>query len=57
MKRGLAGRTLADLRFQARTAFAFQLLAQLAALALVGPLITWAARRLVLTSGEAVVSN
>jgi len=57
MKRGLAGRTLADLKFQARTAFAFQLLAQLAALALVGPLITWAARRLVLTSGEAVVSN
>ena len=57
MKRGLARRTLADLVFQARTAFAFQLLAQLAAFALVGPLLTWAARRLVLASGEAVVSN
>jgi len=57
MKRGLARRTLADLAFQARTAFAFQLLAQLAAFALVGPLLTWAARRLVLASGEAVVSN
>jgi len=57
MQRGLVSRTLADLKYQARTAFAFQLLAQLAAFALVGPLITWAARRLVLASGEAVVSN
>lgn len=57
MKRGLAGRTLADLKFEARTAFAFQLLAQLAAFALLGPLLTWAARRLVLATGEAVVSN
>jgi len=54
---GLARRALGDLAFQLRTAFAFQLLAQLAAFALVGPLITWAARRLVLASGDAVVSN
>jgi glycerophosphoryl diester phosphodiesterase len=57
LARGLAGRALGDLLFQVRTAFAFQLLAQLAAFALVGPLITWAARRLVLASGDAVVSN
>jgi glycerophosphoryl diester phosphodiesterase len=53
----LIGRAWADLRFQARAALAFQLLVQLASLALIGPLLAWLAQRLVLLSGEAVISN
>ena len=37
---GLASRTWADLRLYARQALAYQLVVQLAVLALVGPLVT-----------------
>jgi glycerophosphoryl diester phosphodiesterase len=46
-----------DLRFQARAALTFQLVVQLASFALIGPLLTWLAHRLVLLTGEPVVSN
>jgi glycerophosphoryl diester phosphodiesterase len=57
MNWGLVRRSWADLRFQLRTVLAFQLLVQLASFALIGPLLTWLARRLVLLSGEPVISN
>jgi glycerophosphoryl diester phosphodiesterase len=50
-------RVWADLRFQARTVLMFQLLVQLASFALIGPLLTWLARRLVLLTGEPTISN
>ena len=53
----LSLRSWSDLRFQLRTVLAFQLLVQLASLALIGPPLTWLARRLVLLSGEPVISN
>jgi glycerophosphoryl diester phosphodiesterase len=55
--RGIARRTWADARFHGRLSLAFQLLMQLAAFALFGPLLTWAVRRLVLLGGEPVVTN
>src|SRR5215472_64039 len=57
MNWGLVRRSWADLRFQLRAVLAFQLLVQLASFALIGPLLTWLARRLVLLSGEPVISN
>lgn len=54
---GVVGRTWSDLRFQARAALKLQLLVQLASFALIGPLLTWLAHRLVLLSGEPTVSN
>jgi glycerophosphoryl diester phosphodiesterase len=57
MNLGLALRSWADLRFAARTVLAFQLLTQLASLAIFAPLLTWLARRLVVLSGEPVISN
>jgi glycerophosphoryl diester phosphodiesterase len=51
------GRAWADLRFQARSALTFQLLVQLASFALIGPLLAWLTQRLVLLSGEPVISN
>ena len=57
MNRGIVRRAWADLRFQARAALMFQLLVQLASFALIGPLLTWLARRLVLLSGEPTISN
>jgi glycerophosphoryl diester phosphodiesterase len=53
----LPGRTWADIRFQARPALTFQLLVQLVAFALGGPLLTWVGRHLVLAAGEPAVSN
>jgi glycerophosphoryl diester phosphodiesterase len=54
---GLASRTWGDARFHGRLSLAFQLLVQVAAFALFGPLLTWAVRRLVLLGGEPVVTN
>jgi hypothetical protein len=54
---GIVRRVSADLRFQARAALTFQLLVQLASFALIGPLLTWLAHRLVLLSGEPTISN
>jgi len=54
---GLAARTWADARFDLRLSLAFQLLGQLAAFALFGPLLAWALRRLVLLGGEPAVTN
>ena len=53
----LAARTWADLCFHFRLSLAFQVLVQLATLALLGPLMAWAARRLVRLSGEPLVTN
>ena len=57
MSPGLAERTLSDFRAQWRTAFAFHLVVQLAGAALLTPLGTWLARRLVLAAGAPVISN
>jgi glycerophosphoryl diester phosphodiesterase len=57
MNWGLALRSWTDLRFQVRAVLAFQLLVQLVSFALMGPLLTWLVRRLVLLSGEPVISN
>ena len=57
MNWGIVRRAWDDLRFQARAALMFQLLVQLASFALIGPLLTWLARRLVLLSGEPTISN
>ena len=57
MNSGIIRRTWSDLRFQARAALEFQLLAQLVSLSLIGPVLTWLARRLVLLSGEPTISN
>jgi glycerophosphoryl diester phosphodiesterase len=54
---GIVRRAWADLRFQARAALTFQLLVQLASFALIGPLLTWLAHRLVLLTGEPTISN
>ena len=53
----LAARTWADLCFHVRLSLAFQALVQLATLALLGPLMAWAAHRLVRLSGEPLVTN
>jgi glycerophosphoryl diester phosphodiesterase len=53
----LAARTWVDLCFHIRLSLAFQILVQLATLALLGPLVAWAARRLVRLSGEPLVTN
>jgi glycerophosphoryl diester phosphodiesterase len=50
-------RTWGDLSYQLRAALGFQLLAQLSSLALISPLLAWLVRRLMLLSGEPVVSN
>src|SRR5262249_34503120 len=53
----LAGQTWADLCFHLRLSLTFQVLVQLATLALLGPLMAWGARRLVLLSGQPLVTN
>ena len=53
----LAARTWADLSFHVRLSLAFQVLVQLATLALLGPLMAWAAHRLVRLSGAPLVAN
>lgn len=55
--RALAARTWADASFHLRLSLAFQLLMQLATFALLGPLLTWALRRLVVLGGDSLVSN
>jgi len=57
MNHGLAARTIGDFRAQWRTAVAFHLVVQLAGAALLTPLGTWLARRLVLAAGAPVISN
>jgi len=57
MNGGIIRRTWSDLRFQARAVLKFQLLVQLASFSLIGPVLTWLARRLVLLSGEPTISN
>lgn len=54
---GLTSRSLADLRSRWITALGFHGLIQLLGFALVTPLASWLARRLVLASGEPVISN
>ena len=53
----LAGRTWADFHFHWRPPLAFHLLMQLLGFAIFAPLVTWIGRRIVLTSGEPVISN
>jgi len=53
----MRSRSCDGLRFYARPALTFQSLMQLATFALLGPLTAWAIRRLVLLSGEPVVTN
>jgi glycerophosphoryl diester phosphodiesterase len=57
MNRELARRAWGDLRFHWHAALMFQLLVQLASLALLGPMFTWLLRRLVLLTGEPMISN
>ncbi len=54
---GLAARTWADFRAHWRAPLAFHLLMQLLGVALFAPIVGWVGRRLVLTSGEPVISN
>lgn len=53
----LAARTWADFRAHWRAPLAFHLLMQLLGIALFAPIVSWLARRLVLASGEPVISN
>ncbi len=57
MMQGLSRRSFGDLRARWRAALGFHLLVQLLGFALLTPLATWLGRRLVLASGEPVVSN
>jgi glycerophosphoryl diester phosphodiesterase len=57
MKEGLITRTWADFRVNWHQPFAFHLLMQALGLAIFAPLVTWLGRRIVLTSGEPVISN
>jgi glycerophosphoryl diester phosphodiesterase len=54
---GLLARAGTDLRSRWRAALAFHLFVQLLGVAALTPLATWAASRLVLASGEPVISN
>jgi glycerophosphoryl diester phosphodiesterase len=55
--RALAARTWADFRSHWRTPLAFHLAMQLLGIALFTPIVSWLGRRLVLASGEPVISN
>jgi glycerophosphoryl diester phosphodiesterase len=57
MNAGLAARTWADLRSRWRVAFALHLLMQLLGVAIFTPVVSWIGRRIVLASGEPVISN
>ena len=57
MNDGLLNRTWADFRPHWRRALAFHLLVQLLGFAIFTPLVTWLGRRIVLASGEPVISN
>ncbi len=53
----LAARTWADFRLHWRTPLAFHLLMQLLGAAIFTPIVSWIGRRIVLASGEPVISN
>ena len=57
MDRWLAARAWADFRSQWRTSLAFHLLMQLLGVAIFTPIVSWIGRRIVLASGEPVISN
>ena len=57
MHKGLAARTWADFRSKWRQALGFHVSVQLLGLAIFTPMTTWIGRRLVLASGEPVISN
>jgi len=57
MTPGLMSRSFADLRSRWRAALGFHLLVQLLGFALFAPLATLLGRRLVLASGDPVISN
>jgi glycerophosphoryl diester phosphodiesterase len=57
MSDGLASRAMGDLRAHWRPALGFHLLLQLLGFAIFAPVATWIGRRLVLASGEPVISN
>ena len=57
MNAGLMTRTWADFRLYWRQPLAFHLLMQLLGFAIFAPLLTWVGRRIVLASGEPVISN
>ncbi len=57
MNTGPAARTWADFRSQWRTPLGFHLLMQLLGVAIFTPIITWLGRRIVVASGEPVISN
>ena len=57
MNDGPASRSLGDLRVQWRPALGWHLLLQLLGFAIFAPAATWLGRRLVLASGEPVISN
>ncbi len=54
---GLAARTWADFRAHWRAPLAFHLVMQLLGVALFAPIVSWVGRRIVLASGEPVISN
>lgn len=53
----LAARTWADFRAHWRAPLAFHLVMQLLGVALFAPIVSWVGRRIVLASGEPVISN
>lgn len=57
MDRGLAARSWADFRAHWRTVLAFHLVVQLLGVVLFTPIVSWVGRRIVLASGEPVISN
>ena len=57
MDTGLAARTWADFRSQWRASLVLHLLMQLLGVAVFTPIVSWVGRRIVLASGEPVISN
>jgi glycerophosphoryl diester phosphodiesterase len=57
MTDGLMARTWGDFRFHWRKSLGFHLLMQVLGFALLVPMVTWVARRIVRASGEPVISN
>jgi len=57
MSAGLAARTWADFRSHWRAPLALHLLMQLLGVAVFTPIVSWIGRRIVLASGEPVISN
>ena len=57
MDRGLTARTWADFRAHWRAPLAFHLVMQLLGVALFAPIVSWVGHRIVLASGEPVISN